>query len=140
VLDGSKGKRPESRTDELQRQFAEAEADRDGHQVAHDRLLEQRAEHIDENRGRLVKTVDRLVDEKQRRMLALIDELEQERVALSQAREAALWARTFPAEQAGRMPRWQTFAGGLRRVLEPLGLQAEVDAGRFFSALRGDVE
>jgi hypothetical protein len=36
------------------------------------------------------------------------------------------------------MPRFNTFAGGLRRALQPLGLTAEVDASRVITALRED--
>ena len=74
------------------------------------------------------------------RLLAAIELVERERTALAEAREAAVWARLYPDESTGRMPRFNTFAGALRRVLQPLGMTAQVDASRVFEALRGDAD
>jgi hypothetical protein len=138
ALGGEKGARPESRVVELEAEHRAAEGERDGLAVAVDRVLEERARHVERNRDRLVKHADRLVSDCHGRLSTAIEAVERERTALAEAREVAVWARLFPDESAGRMPRFNTFAGGLRRALQPLGLTAEVDADRVISALVAD--
>jgi hypothetical protein len=140
TLNGEKGTRPESRAQELEHERVTAEAKRDGLQLAVDRVLEEHAHHVERHRARLVKHADQLVDDCHGRLAAAIEAVERERAALAGARESALWARLFPSEDTGRMPRFGTLAGARRRVLQPLGLTAEVDSDRVLTALRADAE
>jgi hypothetical protein len=137
-LEGEQGARPESRLAELEAEHRAAEGERDGLVVAVDRVLEERARHVERHRARLVKHADQLVDDCHERLTAAIEAVERERAALTGARESAIWSRLFSDESAARMPRFNTFGGGLRRVLQPLGLTAEVDADRVLTALRED--
>jgi hypothetical protein len=135
-----RGGRPQSRATQLERDLAEAEAERDALRRNELRVLQDRAAHVERHRARLTKIADGLVEQKQRRMLELIDELEAERAGLAQCREAGLWVRLFPADTASRMPDFRPLAGNLVRVLRPLGFNSGVDAAKVLDALRGDVE
>jgi hypothetical protein len=135
ALGGEKGARPESRVVELEAEHRAAEGERDGLVVAVDRVLEERARHVERNRDRLVKHADRLVSDCHGRLSTAIEAVERERTALAEAREVAVWARLFPDESAGPHAEVQHW---LRRALQPLGLTAEVDADRVISALVAD--
>ena len=140
ALDGERDDRPESRLADLEAEHQVAEGERDGFILAIDRVCEERGRHVERNRDRLVRHADRLVNDRHGRLTEAIEVVERERPALAAARESALWARLYPGENTGRMPRLKTLAGGLRRVLQPLGLNTEVDASRVVGALREDAD
>lgn len=103
------------------------------------RVLAAKTEFVEKHRGRLVKEADSYASEAHARYLELVDQLADARADLAAKRSAAVWARLYPAEQAGRGPA-DTFAGGRKRPLQAMGLSANVEPGRVFDALRADAE
>ena len=138
-LDGEKGPRPEpdlpAIREEIQRRREEWEA----LTRATARVLADKAAFVDKHRGRLVKEADSYASEAPARYLELVDQLAEARADLAAKRSAAVWARLFPGEQAGRGPA-DTFAGGRRVPLQAMGLSANVEPGRVLDGLRADAD
>jgi hypothetical protein len=71
------------------------------------------------------------------RYLELVDQLTEARQELRDLRRAAVWARLYPGEQTAVEPP-DSFARGLRRPLQAMGLTADVQAERVLDGPRAD--
>jgi len=138
-LADQKGPRPQSSIPALELEIAEAEAEVAGLEILVTRELAAKAEYVEKHRARLVKDAAAHTGEAHERVIALVDQLEQARADLVGAREAALWAAMYPAQQAGRGPQSSLLAAGRAKpVRETLGLETAVEYSRLLKALAAD--
>jgi len=108
--------------------------------LAVDDTTAERAEFVEKNRRRLKAEAHEAVAKARARAVAALDELEAARAVLVEARRVELWASLYPQAEAGREPRWQLLAGGLRRALEKLGIRNFIALEAVLAALREDLE
>jgi hypothetical protein len=137
-LDGQKGPRPEPQLPAIDDAIRQRQADSDGLTLAIGKRLEEKAAFVARHRSRLVKQADEATQAAHERVLALIDELAQARTELAELRQVAVWAATFPDEEATRNAPTQVLAGGLRKPAEKAGLSHAVDVHRILELLRDD--
>jgi len=138
-LDGEKGPRPEPELPGIREQIQRRQEEWEALTRATARVLADKTAFVDKHRGRLVKEADSYASEAYARYLELVDQLAEARADLSAKRSAAVWARLYPAEQAGRGPA-DTFAGGRKRPLQAMGLSANVEPRRVLDGLPADAE
>jgi hypothetical protein len=117
-----KGPRPEPELPAIDAAIERLQAEWEGLSRATQRVLDDKAQYVEEHRARLSKEADGHVDETHRRYLELVDELASVREDLFGKRRAAVWARLYPGEQSAReVP--DTCAGGRKRPLQAMGAQ-----------------
>jgi hypothetical protein len=138
-LDEEKGPRPEPELPAIREEIQRRKEEWEALTRATARVLADKTAFVEKHRGRLVKEADSYADEARRRYLELIDQLADARADLAAKRSAAVWARLYPGELAGRGPA-DTFAGGRRVPLQAMGLSANVEPGRVLDGLRADAE
>jgi hypothetical protein len=108
--------------------------------VAIDKVAQERAEFVEKHPERLVKEATRVTDAAHERARAALAEFVSAREELVEGRRAVLWAALYPSVVASREPRWQALAGGLKRVIEKLGIAQVIGMGQVVDALGEDVE
>lgn len=138
-LDGEKGPRPEPELPAIREQIQGRQEEWEALTRATARVLADKTAFVEKHRGRLVKEADSYASEAHARYLELVDQLADARADLFAKRSAAMWARLYPGELAGRGPA-DTFAGGRRVPLQAMGLNANVEPGRVLDRLRADAD
>jgi hypothetical protein len=138
-LDGEKGPRPEPELPAIREQIRERQEEWEALTVATTRMLADKAAFVEKHRGRLVKEADSYADEAYVRYHELVDQLAEARADLFAKRRAAVWVRLYPDEQSIREVA-DTFAGGLRKPLTAMGLNAQIGPERVLDALRADAD
>ena len=139
-MDGRKGSRPESTVERLDAKIADAERERDGVAAAVDHALEQRGRFMEKNGDRLAGVAGQQGDVVLKELLDLFDQIVQKRGELDELRAAETWARLFPHEQATREPMTRLLGGGLKHVMEPLGLNVQIDYAKVIETLTADAK
>jgi hypothetical protein len=139
-VNGRKAPRPEPQAEALERAAGEAEAEVAGLETAVGLVLAEKATYVEKHRSRLVKSADAETAKAHERMLAAISELEQARDELIELRAAAVWARLYPGDLAGRTPNAGQFGGGTVAVLRTLGVQHVVQATSILAGLRAEAD
>jgi hypothetical protein len=140
IANGERGDRPESVRPHLEREIADLTRESDALVLAAGRELQAKASHVARHRDRLSKEARRHVEAAHAKVSSLLAQAEQARADLEQAREAELWALTFPDSAASTMPPFSQLAGGSRKVGERLGLVQGTPVAALFEALRSDSE
>lgn len=138
-LDGEQGPRPEPELPKVREQIEQRREEREALDRAKARVLNEKARYVEKHRDRLVKEADSHADQAHRRYLELIDELAEARAELYGLRRAAVWARLYPDEHSARETP-DTFAGGRKRPLQAIGLNASVAPDRILDGLRADAD
>ena len=135
---GRKGPRPESSVDRIDAEIADTSRERDGVLAAIDRALEDRGTFVQKNRQRLANVAVQQEDAVLERIVARFDEIEQDRALLAELRQAESWVSLYPGELADREPLTRLFGGGLQHVMEPLGLNVQIEYAKVVDTLRAD--
>jgi hypothetical protein len=138
TLNGEQGPRPEPQRPKLDERSQDLQRESDALTLAAGEILAEKAAFVEKHRARLVQQADKETQAAQDRYLALIDQLADARSELAELRQAALWASTFPSEEATRNPATQAIAGGLKKPAEKAGLSQVVDASRILELLQDD--
>ena len=138
-LDGEQGPRPEPELPRIREQIERRREEWEALSRATERVLADKAEYIAKHRPPLVKDADSHADEAHRRYRDLIDQAAEARAELFAMRRAAVWARLYPGEQAGRETP-DTFCGGRAKPLRAMGLEATVAPHRVLAAMRADAD
>lgn len=139
-INGAVGTRPEPTAPKLDAKIASAQERIQGLHKAIEKVTSDRAEYVSRNRDKLVKDAHRGVEAAQTKATRLLAEFEEARQELIEARRTEAWAQLYPAAEARREPNYIALGGGLRRILEPLGVQQIVTMTQVLTALRDDVE
>ena len=135
---GERGKRPIATVPERERERDAARLIVEALQLEVDRALEERREHIERHRDRMVKDARRDVEGARERLSAHISQLPELRETLLEARELLRWVASFP-EQAEGFGFPPALALGLHEpVRETLGSTAQVEFHRVVAALEAD--
>jgi hypothetical protein len=138
-LTASRGRAPEPELPGIRRQIRQRREEWEALTRATERVLADKAAYIEKHRGRLVKDADSHRDGKVAAYLEKVAQLEQARAEAYAAQRATVFARLYPSREAMQeVP--DTFAGGRRRALQPMGLTGQVSPGRVFDALRADAD
>lgn len=135
---GRRGPRPEPSQPKLEASVARCQEELLGLHRAIDAVTRDRASYVSKNRDRLVKEARKAAERAHERTMRLLGELEAARDELVESRRTLLWSQTYPSSAAGREVNWTQIGGGLKRVIEVLGVQHLVAAEQVFEALRAD--
>jgi hypothetical protein len=138
LSNGERGKRPAATVPERERERDAARLIVEALQLEVDRVLEERREHVERHRNRMVKDARRDVEGARERLAAHISQLPELRETLLEARELLRWVASFPeqAESFGYPP---ALALGLREpVKQTLATTAQVEFRRVVAALEAD--
>lgn len=92
---GEEGARPVSEATALDAEIAERQAEYDAMDSLRDRVLEEKIAFVHRHRKRLVKDVERAIQETKQRYLESVNELEQARDELIGLNETRVWAALF---------------------------------------------
>lgn len=95
MASGEEGERPVSEATALDAEVAERQAEYDAMDSLRDRVLEEKIAFVQRHRKRLVKDVERALEETKQRYLELVDGLEQARDELIGLNETRVWAALF---------------------------------------------
>jgi hypothetical protein len=131
------GPRPAPTLPAIKKRIKELQADWEALNVAVGRVLVEKEAHWKKHRARLIKDADTHADQARSRYLEAVDQLEAAREDLRVARRTSVVARLYPSEIAGAEPP-DSLAGGRKRALVPLGVNAPVSLAHLFAALRED--
>jgi hypothetical protein len=135
---GERGKPPASTVADRERERDAARLIVEALQLEVDRALEERREHIERHRDRMVKDAQKDVEDARERLAAHISQLPELRETLLAARENLRWVSTFP-EQAEAFGFPTALALGLRQpVKETLQTSARVEYRGMVAALEAD--
>jgi vacuolar-type H+-ATPase subunit H len=138
LSNGERGKRPAATVEDRERERDAARLIVEALQLEVDRALEERREHIERHRDRMVKDGLRDVEDAQERLAAHISQLPELRETLLAARDNLRWVASFP-EQAEGFGFPTALALGLRApVKETLGTTARVEYRGMVAALEAD--
>ena len=138
IAAGEKGRRPAPTVAEKERERDAARLIAEALQLEADRALEERREHIERHRGRMVKDARRDVEDAQARLAAHISQLPELRETLLAARDNLRWVASFP-EQAEGFGFPLALALGLKApVKDTLGTTARIEYRGVVAALEAD--
>jgi hypothetical protein len=141
LMSGQRGDRPSSQVTQLDQQIADLEAEFGATGIAHDRLLAERAVHVEKNRKRMLGDMREEVEAAASEYRALIDQLEETRRELLELRATEVWTAIYPSETLASEPSTQSLVGAKKSLQAPLlpGLESGLVASSVFALLRADV-
>lgn len=137
---GRRGPRPEPTMAKLEAEVERCQEEMLGLGRAVDAVTTERATYVARHRERLVREAHEATERAHERAVRAIDEVEQARAELIESRRLELWTLLYPSPEIGRESNWQILGGGLRRILQVLGLETMIAAEQVLAALRADVD
>jgi hypothetical protein len=137
---GRSGRRPALSLPQLEEELARRQDELQAVRRAIDQVTSERAAYVANHRDRLTKEAEKALETARARAVEAVGELEEARAELIEARRVLSWSALYPSPEAGREPSFQQFGGGLRRILEPLGLAQVAAAESIRASLRQDID
>lgn len=141
LMGGQKGARPTSQAAALDQQIADLEAEYGALGIAHDRLLAERASHVEKSRKRMLADMREEIEAASSEYTALIDQLEATRRELLELRATEVWVAIYPSATLASEPSTAALVGARKALQGPLmpGLESGLVASSVFELLRADV-
>jgi hypothetical protein len=140
IAKGERGARPAPTVYERQRERDAAKMIAEGFVVEIDRLLEQRLQHVEKHREKMIADARSDLAEKRARILEVARQLPALRAELLEAREQLQWVASYPAPVEG-YGFTSSVALGLRQPTErTLGTRGRVEYQGLVGALEADAD
>ena len=115
LIGGQQGERPTSQAAALDQRIADLEAELGASAIAHDRLLRERAAHVDKNRRKMLADMRDEIEATASEYRAFVDQLEQTRRDLLELRQTEIWVAIYPSHTLANEPNTQALVGARRR-------------------------
>ena len=108
--------------------------------IGHERVLAERAAHVEKNRRKMLGDVRGHVETAAAEYRALVDQIEAKRQELLELRATEVWTAIYPSPTLTNEPSTGALVGAKKRLQEPHlpGLQSGVVAASIFNLLRAD--
>ena len=140
LMGGEKGARPASRAAALYEEIEGLEAEYRALGIGHERVLAERAAHVEKNRRKMLGDMREHVETAAAEYRALVDQIEAKRQELLELRATEVWTAIYPSPTLTNEPSTAALVGAKKRLQEPHlpGLQSGVVAASIFNLLRAD--
>ena len=120
LMGGQQGERPSSRAAALEQQVADLQAELGASAIGHDRLLRERADHVERNRTRMLRDMKEEIEATASEYRALVETLEQTRRELLELRQTEVWTAIYPSHTLANEPNTAALVGAKKALQGPL--------------------
>ena len=131
LMGGQKGARPTSQAAALDQQIADLEAEYGALGIAHDRLLAERASHVEKSRKRMLADMREEIEAASSEYTALIDQLEATRRELLELRATEVWVAIYPSATLASEPSTAAFSRSQEGIAGAAHAWPRIRPGRF---------